>query len=224
MSSMDKKSIAALIDHTLLKPETTKGQIRQCCREALEYHFASVCVNPCFVKLVSQELAGSGVKTCSVVGFPLGAHTREMKTLEAGKAVEDGAQEVDMVINIGALKAGDSAYVEKEISQVVKAAQGSLVKVIIETCLLTDGEKSLACMLAKQAGAHFVKTSTGFSIGGATPYDVAFMRKVVGKTIGVKASGGIRTLAGLLAMVEAGANRIGASAGVAIMEEISPGD
>jgi deoxyribose-phosphate aldolase len=221
MISIDKKAMAAMIDHTILKPGATREQVIQLCKEALEYGFASVCVNPCNVSLVSQQLKGSAVKTCSVIGFPLGANTTEIKALEAQKAIADGADEIDMVIAVGALKAGDLDYVEKDIAAVVKACGSTIVKVIIETCLLTDAEKETVCGLAKKAGAAFVKTSTGFSTGGATAADVALMRRVVGDSMGVKASGGIRNLQDALAMVEAGASRIGASAGVVIMAEMS---
>lgn len=217
---MDKKTIASMIDHTILKPEATADKVVQLCREAVQNGFAAVCVNPCFVSLVSQELKGSPVKACSVIGFPLGAGTTGMKAFEAQRAVADGAHEIDMVINIGALKAGDHDYVEKEISAVVRASGKSPVKVILETCLLTDNEKEIACRLAKEAGAAFVKTSTGFSTGGATAADVALMRGIVGSSMGVKASGGIKTLRDALTMIEAGANRIGTSSGVAIISEL----
>jgi deoxyribose-phosphate aldolase len=217
---MDKKTMALYIDHTVLKPEATRDKILKVCREALQYGFASVCVNPYHVRLVSEELKGSGVKTCAVVGFPLGASTTEIKAYEAKKAVFEGANEVDMVINIGALKQGDMEYVENDIAQVVKASGGALVKVIIETCLLTDEEKIAACKTAKKAGAAFVKTSTGFSTGGAAVEDVALMRRTVGNDMGVKASGGIRSLEDALNMIEAGASRIGTSSGVAIINEM----
>lgn len=221
MTTVDIKTMASMIDHTVLKPGTTREQVVQYCRQAIEHNFASVCINPCFVKLVAQELKNSEVKTCTVIGFPLGSNTTEVKAYEAKKAVEEGAQEVDMVINVGALKEGDLEYVENDIAQVVKASQGALVKVIIETCLLTDQEKVTVCTLAKKAGAHFVKTSTGFSTGGATSADIALMRKTVGDSIGVKASGGVRSLQEALAMIEAGANRIGTSSGLAIMNEMN---
>lgn len=217
---MDQKIMASMIDHTVLKPVATREQVIQLCKEAREYQFASVCVNPWFVRLVAQELKGSGVKTCTVIGFPLGANTTELKAYEAKKAVEEGAEEVDMVINIGALKEGDLEYVENDIAQVVKASEGALVKVIIETCFLTDEEKVSACQLAKKAGAHFVKTSTGFGTGGATAADVALMRKTVGDSVSVKASGGVRNLQDALAMAEAGANRIGTSSGLSIINEM----
>lgn len=219
MSYPDMKKIAAMIDHTLLKATATAEQIREYCREAKEKHFASVCVNPCHVKLASEELKGSGVRVCTVVGFPLGANTTDVKAYEAGKAVKEGANEVDMVINIGALKEGNAIYVEDEIIKVVSASKGADVKVIIETCYLTDEEKVLACEAAKMAGADFVKTSTGFGTGGATVEDVELMRKTVGQYMGVKASGGIKSLNDAISMIEAGASRIGTSSGKAIIEE-----
>ena len=209
---MDKKTIAAMIDHTLLKPEATPAQIEKLCAEAAEYHFASVCVNP-----AARLLKGTGVKVCCVVGFPLGAIAPEQKAAEAASCAAMGAEELDMVIHVGAAKAGDWALVQRDIEGVVKAAAGHTVKVIIETCLLTDEEKVKACEAAKAAGAHFVKTSTGFSTGGATTHDIALMRKTVGPEMGVKASGGIRDYETAMAMIEAGANRIGASAGIAIV-------
>ena len=214
---MDKKTIAAMIDHTLLKPEATPAQIEKLCAEAAEYHFASVCVNPVYIPLAARLLKGTGVKVCCVVGFPLGAIAPEQKAAEAASCAAMGAEELDMVIHVGAAKAGDWALVQRDIEGVVKAAAGHTVKVIIETCLLTDEEKEKACEAAKAAGAHFVKTSTGFSTGGATTHDIALMRKTVGPEMGVKASGGIRDYATAMAMIEAGANRIGASAGIAIV-------
>ena len=214
---MDKKTIAAMIDHTLLKPETTPAQIEKLCAEAAEYHFASVCVNPVYIPLAARLLKGTGVKVCCVVGFPLGAIAPEQKAAEAASCAAMGAEELDMVIHVGAAKAGDWALVQRDIEGVVKAAAGHTVKVIIETCLLTDEEKVKACEAAKAAGAHFVKTSTGFSTGGATTHDIALMRKTVGPEMGVKASGGIRDYETAMAMIEAGANRIGASAGIAIV-------
>jgi deoxyribose-phosphate aldolase len=212
------KEKARMIDHTLLKPEATKEQIVKLAEEAKTYHFASVCVNPTWVKTAYEILKDTDVKVCTVIGFPLGATTPEVKAFETKNAIENGASEVDMVINIGALKSGDDELVEKDIRAVVEAAKGkALVKVIIETCLLTDEEKVRACELAVKAGADFVKTSTGFSTGGATVKDVALMRKTVGPNVGVKASGGIRSADDLLAMEKAGANRIGASAGVQII-------
>ena len=214
---MDKKTIAAMIDHTLLKPEATPAQIETLCAEAAEYHFASVCVNPVYIPLAARLLKGTGVKVCCVVGFPLGAIAPEQKAAEAASCAAMGAEELDMVIHVGAAKAGDWALVQRDIEGVVKAAAGHTVKVIIETCLLTDEEKVKACEAAKAAGAHFVKTSTGFSTGGATTHDIALMRKTVGPEMGVKASGGIRDYETAMAMIEAGANRIGASAGIAIV-------
>ncbi len=214
---MDKKTIAAMIDHTLLKPEATPAQIEKLCAEAAEYHFASVCVNPVYIPLAARLLKGTGVKVCCVVGFPLGAIAPEQKAAEAASCAAMGAEELDMVIHVGAAKAGDWALVQRDIEGVVKAAAGHTVKVIIETCLLTDEEKVKACEAAKAAGADFVKTSTGFSTGGATTHDIALMRKTVGPEMGVKASGGIRDYETAMAMIEAGANRIGASAGIAIV-------
>ena len=214
---MDKKTIAATIDHTLLKPEATPTQIEKLCAEAAEYHFASACVNPVYIPLAARLLKGTGVKVCCVVGFPLGAIAPEQKAAEAASCAAMGAEELDMVIHVGAAKAGDWALVQRDIEGVVKAAAGHTVKVIIETCLLTDEEKVKACKAAKAAGAHFVKTSTGFSTGGATTHDIALMRKTVGPEMGVKASGGIRDYETAMAMIEAGANRIGASAGIAIV-------
>lgn len=213
-------SIGEKIDHTLLKPQATQAQLRQLCREAAEHHFASVCVNPCRVALCAALLRGTGVKVCTVIGFPLGAADPGVKALEAAAAIDQGAEEVDMVLNIGAVKDGDLALAQADICGVVQAAAGrALVKVILETCLLTEEEKRLACRLAKEAGADFVKTSTGFSTGGATTADVALLRQEVGAAMGVKASGGIRDYATAKAMLDAGASRIGASAGVAILAE-----
>ena len=214
---MDKKTIASMIDHTLLKPEATPAQVEKLCAEAAEYHFASVCVNPVYIPLAARLLKDTGVKVCCVVGFPLGAIAPEQKAAEAASCAAMGAEELDMVIHVGAAKAGDWALVQRDIEGVVKAAAGRTVKVIIETCLLTDEEKVKACEAAKAAGAHFVKTSTGFSTGGATTHDIALMRKPVGPEMGVKASGGIRDYATAMAMIEAGANRIGASAGIEIV-------
>lgn len=214
---MDKKTIASMIDHTLLKPEATPAQVEKLCAEAAEYHFASVCVNPVYIPLAARLLKGTGVKVCCVVGFPLGAIAPEQKAAEAASCAAMGAEELDMVIHVGAAKAGDWALVQRDIEGVVKAAAGHTVKGIIETCLLTDEEKVKACEAAKAAGAHFVKTSTGFSTGGATTHDIALMRKTVGPEMGVKASGGIRDYETAMAMIEAGANRIGASAGIAIV-------
>lgn len=212
------RELAAMIDHTLLKPDATKDQVLTLCREAREYSFASCCVNPTWVPTVAECLKGSPVKTCVVIGFPLGANSTMVKAMETRDAVAAGADEVDMVINVGALKAGDYDMVRRDIEAVVEAAQGRIVKVIFETALLTDEEKIQACHLSKQAGADFVKTSTGFGPGGATAHDIELMRKTVGKYMGVKASGGIRDLAKAQEMVKAGANRIGASASVAIVK------
>ena len=210
-------AIVPLIDHTLLKPEATTEQVEHLCAEALEYGFASVCVNPCHVSLVADLLKGSAVRACTVVGFPLGATNSEVKAYETKLAVEQGAREIDMVINIGALKSGQDDRVRNDIEQVVQAAQPqALVKVILESALLSDREIVRACQLARAAGANFVKTSTGFGPGGATAEDVALMRATVGRGMGVKASGGISTRADAAAMIAAGATRIGASAGVRI--------
>ncbi|MFS0840681.1 deoxyribose-phosphate aldolase [Paenibacillus sp. 1P03SA] len=212
-------SIAGMIDHTLLRADATKAEITKLTEEAKKYEFASVCVNPTWVVYAAEQLAGSPVKVCTVIGFPLGATTSAVKAFETKDAIANGAGEVDMVINIGALKAGDDTLVESDIRAVVEAAAGkALVKVIIETSLLTDEEKVRASELAVKAGADFVKTSTGFSTGGATPADVALMRKTVGPDVGVKASGGVRSLEDMNGMIEAGATRIGASSGVKIME------
>lgn len=214
--------LARMIDHTLLKPDATPGQIDRLCAEARMYNFASVCVNPVYVHRCAQALRGSQVKVCTVIGFPLGANHSQVKVFEARKAMEDGAVELDMVINIGALKAGDLDHVCGDIHQVVNVAAttGGLVKVIIEACLLTDAEKVIACQLSQEAGANFVKTSTGFSTGGAISEDVALMRQTVGPEMGVKAAGGVRTLADAQRMIEAGASRLGLSAGVKIMLEM----
>jgi len=217
----NRKNVASIIDHTLLKVDAAEKDILKCCEEGKEYGFASVCIQPCYVKLASEALKGSKVKVATVIGFPLGYNLTSVKVFEAASAVDDGADELDMVLNIGALKQGDVNYVEKDIRAVVEAASGALVKVILETCYLTDEEKILACKLCKNAGAHFVKTSTGFAFAGATVEDVALMRRTVGVDMGVKAAGGIRTLESLKAMVEAGANRIGTSSGVKILEEIN---
>lgn len=212
-------NINKLIDHTALKPNTTKESILKLITEAKTYDFASVCVNPCWVALAHQELKNTDVKVCTVIGFPLGANTTEVKVFEAKDAIEKGAQEIDMVINIAMLKDKEYDYVENEIHQIVEAAKDkAIVKVIIETCLLTDEEKIKACELSQKAGADFVKTSTGFSTGGATVHDIALMRKTVGAEMGVKASGGVHTHEEALAMVEAGATRIGASAGVKLLK------
>ena len=213
---MNSREIAKYIDHTLLKPEASEEAVRKLCAEARDFGFASVCVNGEFTELVARELKGSDVKTCVVIGFPLGAGTSAAKAFEAGDAVSRGAEEIDMVLSVGRLRSGDTAAVREDIQSVVRSAEGALVKVIIETCLLTDEQKELACRLAEEAGAHFVKTSTGFSTGGATAEDVALMRRVVGNRLGVKASGGIRTREDAERMIAAGASRIGASASVAI--------
>jgi deoxyribose-phosphate aldolase len=212
--------ISKYIDHTILKAEATSEEVKKVCLEAKEYNFASVCVNPYFTKLVSSELKGSEVKTCVVVGFPLGANTKEVKAFEASNAVENGAQEVDMVINIGALKEKKYDVVEDDIKSVVDSVKSkALVKVIIECCLLTKEEMVMACKLSVKAGADFVKTSTGFSTGGAMAEDVKLMRDTVGESVGVKASGGIRNYKATMEMINAGANRIGASAGIVIVNE-----
>jgi deoxyribose-phosphate aldolase len=214
-------SVAAMIDHTLLKPEATRSDIEKLCREAAEFHFATVCVNPTWVAYCAARLRGTGVGVCSVVGFPLGATTADVKHYETRRAIFDGASEIDMVINIGALKSGDLQVVERDIEAVVAPCReaGVACKVIIEAALLTDDEKVAASTLAKAAGADFVKTSTGFAAGGATAADVALMRRVVGSEMGVKAAGGVRDYEGLKAMVAAGATRVGASAGVRIVQE-----
>ncbi len=214
------KSLAALIDHTLLKPEATREQISRLCREAAKYGFAAVCVNPAWVPLCASELAGSGVKVASVAGFPLGAGMTEVKVHETEALLRCGAREVDMVIHTGALRSGEYDAVKTDIEAVVRTVHsaGALVKVIIEATVLDDKQKAAACTLAAEAGADFVKTSTGFVPGGATAQDVALMRATVGPDMGVKAAGGIRTLEDLLLMVRAGANRIGTSSSLAIME------
>lgn len=212
---------AKYFDHTLLKPEATEDQVRKVIAEAKEYDFASVCINPYWVRLTAEELKGTDVTTCTVIGFPLGATSTISKVAEAAQAIQDGAGEVDMVINIGELKAGHDEAVQQDIEHVAHTAHGggALLKVIIEACLLTDAEKVRACELSMAAGADFVKTSTGFSTGGATPHDVKIMRDTVGDKLGVKASGGIHTLADAEAVIAAGASRIGASASVEILKE-----
>jgi len=214
-------TVAGMIDHTLLKPDATRHDIEKLCREAAQFHFATVCVNPAWVALSAKLLHGSGVGVCSVVGFPLGATTADVKHYETRRAIFDGATEIDMVINIGALKSGDLTVVERDIAAVVQPCHEATVisKVILEVALLTDDEKIAACTLAKAAGADFVKTSTGFASGGATAADVALMRRVVGADMGVKAAGGVRDYEGLKTMVAAGATRVGASAGVKIVQE-----
>lgn len=209
------------IDHTLLKAFATEQEILKLCDEAIEYNFKSVCVNPANVKLAKQALEGTDVLVCTVIGFPLGANVPEIKALEAMMAIRDGADEIDMVINIGKAKEHDYAYIEKEIALVVASSASKCVKVIIETCYLTDEEKVECCLAAKRANATFVKTSTGFGTGGATAEDIKLMRETVGDNMGVKASGGVRNLADLELMVENGATRIGASSGVAIMQNVS---
>lgn len=212
-------AFASFFDHTLLKPDASPRQIEVLCQEALTLGAASVCVNPCYVPLAAQLLSGSAVRVCTVVGFPLGATTSAQKAYEAASAQAAGAQEVDMVLNVGYLKAGDLAAVRADIAQVRSAVQDATLKVILETCLLTQEEIVTACRLAQAAGADFVKTSTGFSTAGATAEDVALMRRTVGPDMGVKAAGGIRTLADALRMLEAGANRLGCSASVTIVRD-----
>jgi deoxyribose-phosphate aldolase len=214
--------IASLIDHTLLKPEAAREDIARLCREAREHGFATVCVNPYWVSFAAAELDGSAPKVCATVGFPLGANTSEIKSAEAAAALDDGAAEIDMVLNIGALLSGEIRYVEREIRQLADLVHQSdaLLKVILETCLLDDAQKRQACEIAVRAGADFVKTSTGFSKAGATAADVRLMREVVGARAGVKASGGIRSLGALREMFAAGANRIGTSSGVHILAEL----
>jgi len=221
MSHIKDAEILHLIDHTLLKPDATTAQIKKLCKEARQYKFATVCLNPTHVKLAAQLLPNSGVKVCAVVGFPLGATLTRVKVFETEQVLDDGAAEVDMVINIGALKEGQDDLVEQDVAGVANAAhrRGAICKVIIETALLTDAEKVRACRLAEKAGADFVKTSTGFSGGGATVEDVALMRRTVGPKVQVKAAGGIKTLADAQKMVAAGAARLGASAGVQIAQE-----
>ncbi|WP_419182703.1 deoxyribose-phosphate aldolase [Metabacillus fastidiosus] len=211
--------LARTIDHTALKADTTKTAVETLCMEAKQFNFASVCVNPTWVELAAELLKGTEVKVCTVIGFPLGANTPETKAFETKDAIEKGAEEVDMVINIGALKDRNDVLVERDIHAVVEAARGkALTKVIIETSLLTEEEKIRACEIAVKAGADFVKTSTGFSTGGATTADISLMRKTVGPKIGVKASGGVRDLEGAKSLIEAGATRIGASSGIAIVK------
>lgn len=208
-------NLASYIDHTLLKPTATKADILQLCEEAKQYHFASVCVNPCWVALCAETLKDTGVNVCTVIGFPLGANTSEIKAAEAAQAIKQGATEVDMVINIGALRGGNTEYVYQDILAVRKASEGKILKVIIETSYLTNEEKKKACELSAKAGADFVKTSTGFSNAGATVEDVKLMKEASG--IKVKASGGVRTKEDALRMIEAGASRLGASAGIKIV-------
>lgn len=212
--------LAGMIDHTLLKQDASYEQIAKLCKEAAQYHFASVCVNTCYVPLAAKLLTGSDVKVCCVVGFPLGAATTRSKVEEAREAAANGAKEVDMVINVGAIKSGDWKFVQNDIAQVVKTAAegGAIVKVILETCLLTDDEKVTACKVSKEAGAAFVKTSTGFSKSGATAADIRLMRNTVGPAMGVKASGGVKTYKDAMDMIQAGASRIGTSSGIEIVQ------
>jgi deoxyribose-phosphate aldolase len=215
-----RKELAGMIDHTLLRADAREEDVKRICREAVEYGFGAVCINPCFVKLAAKELAESKVKICAVVGFPLGANTAGTKAFETGQAVEEGAGEIDMVINISSLKDRDLEYLENDIREVLKATKGkAILKVIIETCYLSYEEKIIACKTAKRAGANFVKTSTGFGSKGATRDDVELMRAAVGNAIGVKAAGGIKTLNDALDMIDAGATRIGASSGINILKE-----
>lgn len=214
---MNKEQLARMIDHTILKPEATDAEVIKLCKEAMEYGFASVCVNPSMVKKAATILEGSEVKVCTVIGFPLGATTTEVKVFETEQTIKDGATEVDMVINVGKLKENNLEYVKNDIAAVVSAAKGkAITKVIIESCLLTDEEKVTVCNIAKEVGADFVKTSTGFSTGGATKEDIKLMRETVGPNMGVKASGGIRSNEDAMTMIENGATRIGASASIAI--------
>ena len=217
-------TIAKSIDHTLLKPEATFNQIHALVDEAKQYRFFSVCINPAYVATCAELLKGTGVQVCTVIGFPLGANSTATKAFEAAHAIKDGADEIDMVINIGALKSQKNLLVEEDIREVVKASEGKIVKVIIETSLLSDDEKVLACQLAEKAGAHFVKTSTGFNGGGATLSDVKLMRESVSSHIGVKASGGIRDLETAKKFLAAGATRLGTSAGVSIVKGVSSSD
>lgn len=217
---MNKINLAKHIDHTLLKPDAVEAELVKLCAEAREHKFFSVCINPCNIEKAKELLEGTDTKVCTVVGFPLGQMTTESKSFETNEAILLGAEEVDMVINIGKLKDQDYEYVLEDIRAVVLAAKGVLTKVIIETCLLTDEEKVKACELAKDAGADFVKTSTGFSKAGATREDIALMRKTVGPEMGVKASGGIRTLEDAMGMIESGATRLGLSASVSILNEL----
>ena len=219
-TNLTREQLASYIDHTLLKPDASLPQIKKICEEAKTYHFASVCVNSYWIPTVAAELAGTDIAPCSVIGFPLGAGLSSSKAAEAKDAIAAGAKEIDMVINVGAIKSGDWDGVKKDIEAVNAVKGGAKLKVIIETCLLTDEEKVKACQASMEAGADFVKTSTGFSTGGATAHDVALMRQTVGDGLGVKASGGIRTLEDALTMIEAGASRLGASAGVKLLEAL----
>ncbi len=218
---MTRAELASKLDHTMLKTTTMPEQVATLCREAIQIGAASVCVNPCYVKQAATLLEGTQVKVCTVVGFPLGATTSAVKAFETKEAIINGAQEIDMVIHIGALKAGKDEQVRDDICAVVSAADGVLVKVIIETCCLTDEEKTRACVLAMEAGANFVKTSTGFGSGGATAHDVALMKAAVGTHLQVKASGGIRTLEDAISLLKAGADRLGVSASLAILGELT---
>lgn len=218
---MEKDKLTRMIDHTILKADATKEEVQALCKEAKEYNFASVCINPSNISLAYRLLQGTEVKVCTVIGFPLGANATEVKRFETKVAIEDGATEVDMVINVGKLKEKDYDYVLKDIEAVVEAAKGkAIVKVILETCLLNDEEKKIACLLSKKAGADFVKTSTGFSTGGATEEDIRLMRETVGEEMGVKASGGVRTYDDAIKMINAGATRIGASASINIVNKV----
>jgi deoxyribose-phosphate aldolase len=221
-----REKMASLIDQTLLKPDATKDDIKRLCQEAINYGFWSVCVNPSYISLAARILRDTQVKVCSVVGFPLGANTPEVKAFEAEKAIRDGANEIDMVINLGALKSGDYELVKRDIRDIVKqgvrAQRDTIVKVIIETGFLSDDEKALACEVVKESGANFVKTSTGFNTRGATVQDVRVIRKLVGPEFGVKASGGIRTYRDAVKLIEAGANRIGTSSGTSIIKGTNP--
>ncbi|MEA3500179.1 MAG: deoxyribose-phosphate aldolase [Candidatus Marinimicrobia bacterium] len=217
MNKITKEELAKYIDHTLLKSDAKTNDIKKLCDEADNYNFASVCINPYYVKYCAEKLKDSNVKVCTVIGFPLGANTTGIKKAEVVQAIKDGADELDMVISIGSLKSGDHENVFQDIKTVVEASEGKCVKVIIETCLLTESEKIKACELSKKAGANFVKTSTGFSSNGATIEDVRLMKKVVGEKMKVKASGGIHSYEEAIAMIDAGASRLGASAGVKIV-------
>lgn len=217
---LTKIQMASFIDHTILKPDASINDVYNICQEAKDFHFASVCVNPVWIEYVSRQLTDTPVTPCCVIGFPLGALTPEMKVCEASLAIAKGAKELDMVINIGAVKSESWSLVEEDIRAVAAVKKGALLKVIIETCLLTDEEKIKACLVAKSSGADFVKTSTGFSTGGATAYDISLMRKTVGPDIGVKASGKIRTLEDANVMITAGASRIGTSSGISILQSL----
>lgn len=221
LENLSEKNLAAYIDHTLLKAEATKLQVRKLCEEALEHHFYAVCVNSGLVSTCREVLRNSKISIASVIGFPLGANDSATKAFETNRAINLGASEIDMVINIGALKAGELSFVERDIFDVVRAAEGKIVKVILETSLLTDEEKRKACELSVKAGAHFVKTSTGFGGGGATVEDILLMKSVVGQQAKIKASGGIRDLETAIKMIEAGAVRLGTSSGVALIKGLS---